>query len=157
MSESRREHPDPPPAGPDEVETRVAAGRIIAVLRRVPPERLDLVVDALGEAGVPLAEVTWDSDDAPRLLERAVVRSDGAIVWGAGTVTSSEQVRAAARAGAAFIVSPSLVSEVVRATREAGLYSIPGAFSPSEVLGARLAGGDLIKVFPAVTLGPSYF
>ncbi len=140
-----------------EVDRRVGDSRLIAVLRRVPPERLDLIVDILGQAGVRLAEVTWDSSDAPRLLRRAVARSNGSIVWGAGTVITVSQVQAASDAGAAFIVSPSLVPDVVRATREAGLYSVPGAFSPSEILNAHQMGADLVKVFPAATLGPAYF
>ena len=34
---------------------------------------------------------------------------------------------------------------------------IPGAFTPTEILAAWEAGADVVKVFPATKLGPSFF
>ena len=33
---------------------------------------------------------------------------------------------------------------------------MPGCFTPTEILDAWDAGADIVKVFPATTLGPSY-
>jgi 2-dehydro-3-deoxyphosphogluconate aldolase/(4S)-4-hydroxy-2-oxoglutarate aldolase len=38
-----------------------------------------------------------------------------------------------------------------------GKICVPGAYTPTEILRAFSAGGDVIKVFPATTLGPGYF
>jgi len=141
----------------EEVAARVREGRLIAILRRVPEDCLEDVGALLAEAGVLLAEVTWDSPGAAALLRRAADVTGCRVVWGAGTVTTESQVAEAAAAGAAFIVSPALVPGVVEATLRAGLFSVPGVLTPSEVLAAHELGADLMKVFPAGSLGPQYF
>ena len=35
--------------------------------------------------------------------------------------------------------------------------SLPGAFTPTEILRAWNAGADIVKVFPSTALGPGYF
>ena len=42
-------------------------------------------------------------------------------------------------------------------TRRYGKISVPGAFTPTEILNAWTHGADVVKVFPATTLGPGYF
>ncbi len=42
-----------------------------------------------------------------------------------------------------------LDAEVIRATKDAGKVSIPGAYTPTEILLAHRSGADIIKVFPA--------
>lgn len=44
----------------------------------------------------------------------------------------------------------------MRATKEMGLVSIPGAATPSEIIRAYQAGADIVKVFPANYLGEAY-
>ncbi len=41
-------------------------------------------------------------------------------------------------------------------TKKYGVVSIPGALTPTEILEAYEYGGDIIKVFPTTTMGPSY-
>ena len=36
------------------------------------------------------------------------------------------------------------------------LAAMPGCFTPTEILDAWDAGADIVKVFPATALGPSY-
>jgi 2-dehydro-3-deoxyphosphogluconate aldolase/(4S)-4-hydroxy-2-oxoglutarate aldolase len=56
-------------------------------------------------------------------------------------------------AGAEFIVSPSLVPEVIVAARAANVAVLPGALTPTEILQAVQWGADLVKVFPAQVIG----
>ena len=75
---------------------------------------------------------------------------------GAGTVLRVDQVVCAAKAGAKYIISPDTNPDVIKKTKELGLLSIPGAFTPTEAaLGHRL-GADFIKLFPIGTLGKDY-
>lgn len=143
--------------GRRELAERIAASGLIAVLRRISEDRLVPVIEALVGGGVDVCEITWDDERAPRLLEKARKATGTKILWGMGTVTTTEQARLAVGAGAQFIVSPVLVPEVVSLCQEMGVVSIPGAFSPTEVYCAWRAGGDFIKIFPACALGPSYF
>ena len=76
--------------------------------------------------------------------------------FGAGTVTSVELVERAKEAGARFIVSPDVNKKVIRATVDADMVSMPGAFTPTEVLSAFSYKADFVKLFPAGDLGSAY-
>jgi len=108
---------------------------------------------ALAQGGIELLEVTIDTPGALAAVERAV--ADGRTV-GVGTVVTGEQVRAAAAAGAAFVVSPGLVPEVLEAAAGEGVEAVPGVFTPTEVLAASAAGARVMKLFPASCGGPPY-
>ena len=74
---------------------------------------------------------------------------DGKMHVGAGTVITIEQFELAKEAGAEIIVSPTLEEDVIIATKEAGLVSMPGCATPSEITKAYKLGADLIKLFPS--------
>ena len=72
---------------------------------------------------------------------------------GAGTVLTPEEVRAVAATGASFIVSPNADHRVIARTKQLGLGSYPGVFTPTEAFAALAAGADALKIFPAAALG----
>jgi 2-dehydro-3-deoxyphosphogalactonate aldolase len=53
------------------------------------------------------------------------------------------------------VVSPDTNPAVIRATRDAGMRSYPGAMTPSECLTALRAGAHGLKLFPASLIGPA--
>ena len=59
-------------------------------------------------------------------------------------------------AGGTYIISPNMDPAVIRRTRERGLISIPGFLTPSEAFAALAVGADLLKCFPAGSLGAGY-
>jgi 2-dehydro-3-deoxyphosphogluconate aldolase / (4S)-4-hydroxy-2-oxoglutarate aldolase len=129
---------------------------LTVVYRGLTPEQTCRLSLALYETGVRAFEVTMTGEhpmDAIRLLRREL---DGDAVVGAGTVASPEQVKAAAAVGGRFIVSPHFDPEVVAATRDAGLLSVPGAFTATEIMAARRAGADVVKIFPINAVGADY-
>jgi 2-dehydro-3-deoxyphosphogluconate aldolase/(4S)-4-hydroxy-2-oxoglutarate aldolase len=107
-------------------------------------------VDALVRGGIELVEVTLDTPGALEAIERA----GGAV--GAGTVVTAEQVRAAAAAGARFVVSPGFVPEVVETALDLGVEPVPGVFTATEILAAQAAGARVLKLFPVSVGGPRY-
>jgi 2-dehydro-3-deoxyphosphogluconate aldolase / (4S)-4-hydroxy-2-oxoglutarate aldolase len=131
------------------------AAPVVAILRR-PRVDIGVSVGALLDAGVRFVEVTIDSPEAVPFLESAgKTFKEG--VFGAGTVTVPELAEQAIRAGARFLVTPNFNPEVIRI---AGSHQVPifsGAMTPTEIFSAYQAGADVIKVFPAATLGSSYF
>ncbi len=135
---------------------RLQRSRAIAILRGLTPERVPEVCRAMLDNDFPLVEIPLNSPDALRGIARAVELDDRLLV-GAGTVLTPEQVRAAAQAGARYIISPNVDRAVIEATREAGLISIPGFFTPTEAFAAAAAGADYLKLFPAARLGAAYF
>ena len=65
--------------------------------------------------------------------------------------------RAAILAGARFVVSPVFNPSVIDLCHRYDVAVMPGCFTPTEILHAWEDGADLVKVFPATALGPSYF
>lgn len=140
----------------DEVLGRLLAGRVVAVIRMKDADRLAAVVAALGRGGVRAVEVTMTVPGAVGIIrELARTKAPGALV-GAGTVLDAATAAAVIEAGADFVVSPVFDPDTVAACRAAGVVVAPGAFTPTEILAAWRAGADLVKVFPATSLGPQF-
>ena len=65
-----------------------------------------------------------------------------------------EQVTKVAAIGARLIVSPNIDPKVVRATKAAGMLSMPGVYTPTEAFQALSAGADALKLFPTDGASP---
>jgi 2-dehydro-3-deoxyphosphogluconate aldolase / (4S)-4-hydroxy-2-oxoglutarate aldolase len=128
---------------------------LVAILRR-PKVDLTISVAALIDAGIRFIEVTTDSPNCLPFLESIVGKYNGPL-FGAGTVTTPELAEKVIAAGAKFLVTPNTNLEVIRLARASGVFIFPGAMTPTEIFSAYQAGADVIKVFPAATLGSSYF
>lgn len=134
----------------------IRAYRLVVIFRGQSPTECLAIGTALYAAGVRLFEVTLNSErplESIRLL-RKEFGADVAI--GAGTVLAADEVGRVADAGAGFVISPNLDESVVAATIDAGLVSIPGAFTPTEIVHAVRAGADFVKVFPLRPVGADY-
>ena len=135
---------------------------IVSIVRGVRSDRIIQAAEAVYAGGIRFLEVTFDmaseenSRDTLRSIELLQKHFAGAMHIGAGTVLTPEQVEMAAKAGAEFMISPDMDVAVIHRTKELGLLSMPGAMTPSEIKTAWMAGADIVKVFPAALLGPSY-
>jgi 2-dehydro-3-deoxyphosphogluconate aldolase / (4S)-4-hydroxy-2-oxoglutarate aldolase len=127
--------------------------RVLAIVRYREPCDLVAVVDALRAGGIDAIEITADT---PGALEAVAAAREAGAPIGAGTIRTVEEARAFAAAGAAFLVSPGLVSQIVHEGRELGVPTVPGVLSPTEVLGAFAAGASIVKLFPASLGGARY-
>ena len=140
-----------------EVLELVLKTKVIAVIRMKNAAKLPDVASSLARGGVKALEVTMTTPGALDVIRSmAAAKAPGTIV-GAGTVLEPEIALSAIEAGADFIVSPVLNPAVVRACREAEVFVAPGAFTPTEILSAWHLGADVVKVFPATSLGPAFF
>ena len=126
---------------------------LVAILRGLDPGRAVETAEALVEAGITWIEVPLNSPEPLRSVAamRAALGERARI--GAGTVLTPEQVRAVAAAGAGFVVSPNCDPRVIERSKELGLGSYPGVFSPTECFAALAAGADALKLFPASLMG----
>lgn len=129
---------------------------IVAVIRLKDPARVRGVVDALAAGGVRALEVTMTVPRAVELIRELAPTMPDGFLLGAGTVTDAATARAVIDAGAAFIVGPVFRPDVIAACHDRDVPAIPGCFSPTEILAAHEAGADLVKVFPATALGPTF-
>lgn len=137
--------------------------KAIAIVRGIYGQECLQLAQAMYTGGIRLLEVTFDQrSEAERqrtvdTLRLLTEKLGGVMCFGAGTVTTPEMVAQAKAAGAAFIVSPDTCREVIEATVAAGMVSIPGALTPTEVAQAHRFGADFVKLFPANQMGPAYF
>ncbi|MGF1634210.1 MAG: bifunctional 4-hydroxy-2-oxoglutarate aldolase/2-dehydro-3-deoxy-phosphogluconate aldolase [Phycisphaerae bacterium] len=136
--------------------TRIEASGVVAVVRAPGPDVLPALTDALLAGGVVAIEVTMTTPRAIHAIEKLADSHGDRAVVGVGTVLDAATAAAAIHAGAQFVVSPVLDRGVIETTLKYGKVSVPGAYTPTEVLAAFAAGGDVIKIFPATTLGPGY-
>lgn len=126
---------------------------IIPVIRAESEDAAIAVVEALAEAGLAVVEITMTVPNAIQVIGTVAQRYGDRVLVGAGTITSAESCDRAVDAGAAFIVSPCLVPEVIDAARLAEVAVIPGALTPTEIVEASRRGGDMVKVFPIQNVG----
>lgn len=128
---------------------------VIAVLRAPDARDYERVCRALVDAGVTAIELTLTTPGTIATLpslRNALPRA----AFGIGTVTDTDRARAAIDAGAAFLVTPVVRTEVVEAAVHDGIPVVCGAMTPTEVLAGWDAGAAAVKLFPAATLGPEY-
>lgn len=129
---------------------------VIAIIRHIPKDLIKPTVDALYEGGVRCIEVTANTDGAIEMVINIVENYSDKVIAGAGTVIDEVTAKNFIRAGARFLLSPSLHKEVIDAAKDGGVVSIPGAYTPTEIIQAYKWGGDIVKVFPAVVGGTEY-
>jgi 2-dehydro-3-deoxyphosphogluconate aldolase / (4S)-4-hydroxy-2-oxoglutarate aldolase len=136
--------------------------KIVAIARKVEPTQMLDMASALYEGGVKILEITFDQasptciEDAMKSIKLLKTTRGKDMLIGAGTVVTLEQVKAASTAGADFILAPNTDIQVITLAKSLGMVTIPGAFTPSEIMDAWNAGAEIVKLFPAANLGIPY-
>lgn len=75
---------------------------------------------------------------------------------GIGTIKNENIARRYIEAGADFIICPGIFEGVSRVCNELGILCIPGCMTPTDLIKAEATGAEIVKLFPANTLKPSY-
>lgn len=141
---------------------KIRDGKIIAIIRDVENHLIVDTAKALYKGGISLIEVAFNQslENGESITVLAIKKLDDElgdkICVGAGTVMSEKQVELAVSAGAKYIISPNFDKKVVSKTLELGAVSIPGVFSPSEIVEAYQSGASFTKIFPCDTLSYRY-
>ena len=126
---------------------------IIPIIRAPSADVVVPIAEALLQAGLPVVEITLTVPNAIEAIRAVAKRFAGKLLLGAGTVTDAGMCQRAVDAGAEFIVTPSLVPEVIEAAHRAEVAVLPGALTPTEVFEAHRLGGDMVKIFPVQSVG----
>lgn len=134
--------------------------RVVAVIRLPDLTIAEPLTRALLDGGIKGLEFTLTNRDSIEVIRRLKNEiadfANGEAVIGAGTVTNVEDAQACIDAGAQFIVSPTTKLPVIQLCNSADVPIMPGAYTPTEIETAWDSGADVVKVFPATTLGPGY-
>lgn len=135
--------------------------KIIAIIRGVSNNDLIPLVKALYAGGIRSIEITYNQSGNLNFtttgIQQIIELGYEDLCVGAGSVLSIAQVDMAYNAGAKYIISPNTDPDIILQTKKHGMVSMPGAMTPSEIVYAHKIGADIVKVFPANILGPSYF
>jgi 2-dehydro-3-deoxyphosphogluconate aldolase/(4S)-4-hydroxy-2-oxoglutarate aldolase len=140
----------------ESITVAVERAGVVAVVRLRDPRTLRQAIDALAEGGVLGIEITMTVPDAIATIAALVPALGDNVLVGAGTVIDPDTARRAVDAGARFIVSPVFRPSILDACHDLEVPMFPGCYTPTEILDAWDAGADIVKVFPATTLGPGY-
>jgi 2-dehydro-3-deoxyphosphogluconate aldolase / (4S)-4-hydroxy-2-oxoglutarate aldolase len=128
---------------------------LVAVVRAENAEQAVKIADACKKAGVAGVEITYTVPGASDVIKAlSEANKDNEILVGAGTVMDTETARAAILAGAKYIVSPYLNTDVVKLCNRYQVACMPGAMTIREVVMAMEAGADIVKIFPGELFGP---
>jgi len=135
----------------------ILSSKVIAVIRMSDTEKLAKVVEAVKAGGVKAIEITMTTPSALEIIAAMAKKKSPDVLIGAGTVLDPETAVQVIHAGADFVVSPVTNPAMITVCRRYDKLVAPGAFSPTEILTAWQSGADIVKVFPATSVGPKYF
>lgn len=129
---------------------------VVGILRGIAQEHIIPLSGIFLRNGIRYIEVTMNTANAPELIKDFVKAGKDELIVGAGTVLSTDDFEQARSAGAAFIVSPSVIPSVISRCTEEEIPVFPGALTPTEVHNAWELGATMVKLFPASLFGMGY-
>lgn len=134
----------------------IQENKICAIVRGADSSKIDDLAKALIAGGIKIIEVTFNTDGAAEMISHLSKTYPNELLVGAGTVLDSETAKSAIDAGAKFILSPTLNTEVIKICNRYGVVPVPGIMTPTEALTAQEHGAHVVKVFPAGILTAAY-
>ncbi|NIZ41021.1 bifunctional 4-hydroxy-2-oxoglutarate aldolase/2-dehydro-3-deoxy-phosphogluconate aldolase [Entomospira entomophila] len=136
----------------DTIMQKIGDAGILPVIKINETKSAVSLAQALQNAKIPIAEVTFRTDNAAECIT-AIRKAMPSILVGAGTILTEDQVRQAKDAGAQFLVSPGFNPKVVEYALKLNLPITPGVCTPSEMEQASSFGLNILKFFPAELYG----
>lgn len=140
-----------------ELLTQLLEDKLVGIIRTDSFDKAIKIADACIEGGVKIIEVTFTSPGTEGVIQKLSNKYRGTdVVIGAGTVLDSETARIAILHGAEFVVAPSLNIEVIKLCNRYNKLCIPGIMTVTEIVQALELGVELVKIFPAASLGMGF-
>ncbi|MEA5502282.1 bifunctional 4-hydroxy-2-oxoglutarate aldolase/2-dehydro-3-deoxy-phosphogluconate aldolase [Halotia wernerae UHCC 0503] len=126
--------------------------RAIAVIRASKMKLAEKMAMAVASGGMPLIEITWNSDRAPELISQLRSQLPNCII-GTGTLLNVQHLQDAIACGAQFLFTPHVDPAMIQAAVAKDVPIIPGALTPTEIVTAWTHGASCVKIFPVSALG----
>lgn len=131
----------------------IEAHGVVPVVRTRSRDDALRAVAALRAGGITVFEITLTVPNAFEVIRTLARDHAGQVLVGAGTVLSPDDARRSVEAGAEFVVCPGFDPAIVASVRKLDRAVMPGALTPTEVLGAWNSGAHVVKVFPCSAMG----
>lgn len=140
-----------------ETISKITSVGVVAVVRAENEEQAFKISEACINGGISAIEVTFTVPNAEKVIKSLSDHfSDDVLLVGAGTVLDKATAQLAVENGANYIVSPGFDLETAAYCVAEGVPYMPGCITITEMLTAKKAGADIIKVFPGSLVGPGY-
>lgn len=139
-----------------EVLEAIHKNGVVAIVRGIDPKQMNSIADVLYRGGVRIIEVTFNTPSALESIQNLAKLYSNKMIIGAGTVLDAPTARTAILSGAQFILSPSLHTDVIQMCNKYDILAVPGVLTPTEAITAWELGAEIVKIFPAGVVGPSY-
>jgi 2-dehydro-3-deoxyphosphogluconate aldolase/(4S)-4-hydroxy-2-oxoglutarate aldolase len=136
----------------DTVYQKIESSKVVPVVAIDKVHNALPLADALIEGGLPVAEITFRTTAAAKVIELLRTKRPELLV-GAGTILTVENLYKAKESGAAFGVAPGFNSKVAEAALNIDFPFAPGIMIPSDIEGALSLGIRILKYFPAESAG----
>lgn len=134
---------------------RAVAQRVIGIVRTPDYESAVAATTTLITAGLQSVEITLTNPAALQAISEIRRRFPDTVV-GVGSVLDSDSAVAAIRAGAQYLVSPTVSPTTIAAANRYGIPAVVGTNTPTEMLAALEAGASAVKLFPASSSSPKW-
>jgi 2-dehydro-3-deoxyphosphogluconate aldolase/(4S)-4-hydroxy-2-oxoglutarate aldolase len=133
--------------------------KITIIMRGYTFEQEIAILEAIKLTGKNIAvEVTMNSENAVDNIRKLNEMYGDKVLIGAGTVRSVDDIKKVVKAGAKFALGPHFFTkEMFEECRKSGILSVPAAMTPSEINKMFALGADIVKIFPAGTVGAKFF
>ncbi|EIM05266.1 2-dehydro-3-deoxyphosphogluconate aldolase [Planococcus antarcticus DSM 14505] len=133
--------------------SQLESAKVIAVIRGGSAKEAIELSRAAIEGGIRAIELTYTTPQVEKVFD-ALAQED--VLLGAGSVLDTETARHAILAGAKFIVSPSYMKEISPLCNRYSIPYLPGCTTLREMVKSLEGGSDIIKLFPANNIDPSF-
>jgi 2-dehydro-3-deoxyphosphogluconate aldolase/(4S)-4-hydroxy-2-oxoglutarate aldolase len=137
---------------PQELYQTLKTYKVIPIIAIEQVESALPLADALLEGGLPVAEITFRTEAAARVMEK-LAKERPELLIGAGTILTVDQVKKAKDCGATFGVAPGFNRKVAEEAIKQNFPFAPGIMTPSDVEAALDLGLKVLKFFPAEAAG----
>ena len=114
------------------------------------------LIEQLQFEGVRHIEIAWSSHPSWMSMIKELNSTFSDIALGAASVTSNLALESVASIGLEYAMTPTWNPTLQLHARSLKQLLVPGVFSPTEIQQAKSFGCQLIKLFPASTLGIKY-
>tara|TARA_R110001583_G_scaffold1520_1_gene11807 strand:+ start:10673 stop:11353 length:681 start_codon:yes stop_codon:yes gene_type:complete len=155
MQHNKTEQTSQPVNMREAIRQRLIREKLIVIIRVIDPQDIAPIIKCMFDAGVGAVEITSNTPGYQEAIAQARIAYPDMLV-GAGTITEPCLVAEAVRAGAQFLVTPNTSAELVQCAHNANVPVVMGALTPTDVVVANRANADIVKLFPAGSMGCDY-
>ena len=138
-----------------EVKKIIKKEKLVPILRIQKSDKIMDIVDAVVGAKSKILELTMTINGILPYISKIKSKYPD-LVLGLGTVFSIKDAEEAIKQGIDFIVSPILNHEIVNIVKSHNKMLMLSGFTPTEIYNAYKAGADIVKLFPATEMSPTF-